>query len=370
MTTSPIKEAWRSIYQMRTCPPFSVISSPGHSAIVAEHRKGCPLCTPRDAPSVDVEAWAALGRQMVGNRPKPRKPELHPGQIWSLVKTKGGWDQRFRYINPPLVLVLEIFEDVQGVRVAQVFDQHELASDGDVPLGDGLSFAEAWNTYPLDQADLDQCFGQVGVDTLHAVHEALETGQRDLEEESTVWFFRQLELEVGAFMAMEAMSRLMVRHERHALREALADAASVRNKVLSFDRSIILPDDPDGLRMLSLASLSVKRMAAATVKNQIPFNVVGVGQDTIPCRGALAEIKQPRLDGSTIRVTGTLPEDARRGFLFSWWRRPGMEMEEGTVKYDPASGLFRSDFFGKNEKDFKQGELILLFVTANNEDGQ
>lgn len=370
MTISPIKEAWRSMYQMRTCPPFSVINNPEHSTMVAEHRKGCPLCLRDDAHPLDAEAWAALGRQLVGNWPRPGQPEVLPGQIWSLVAAKGGWDERFRHINPPLVLVLELFEDVQGVRVAQIFDQPELSSHGDVALGDHLGFAQAWNTYALDQTDLDLCYGQVDEDTVSAVRQAQESVQADVDEESTLWFFRQLELEVGAFMAMEAMGRLMTRHDRNEVRAAFADKAAVRAKVLAFDRTIDLPDASDGLRMVVQASLPRQRMAAATSKGQLPFTVVSVGRETNPCRGALAEISHTRLDGSTIRITGMLPEDARHGLLFVWWRRPDKELEEGEVKFDQLSGMFRADFHGKNELDFQIGDIMLLLVVMDDEEDQ
>ena len=370
MTISPLKEAWRSMYQARTCPPFSVINDPKHADNVAEHRKGCPLCALRTDYDFDADAWAEMGRRMSQGWPKPDRPEILPGQVWALTEAKGGWDERFRYINPPLVLVLEVFEDVNGVRVAQIFDHHELAAGGDMALGEDLGFAEAWNAYALDQADLDLCFGQVGDDTLNAVRQALGAGQDELDEESTLWFFRQLELEVGAFMAMEAMGRLMLRHDRNEVREAFADTASVRAKVLAFDRTVILPDACDGLSMVALATLPEQRLAAATIRGQIPFTVVTVGRETNPCRGALAEIKHARLDGSTIRVTGTLPEDARHGLLFAWWRRPDTDMDEGEVKFDLASGLFRADFPGKSGLDFEVGDLVLLLVVMDHENDQ
>lgn len=370
MNISPLKEAWRSMYQARTCPPFSVTNDPKQADNVAEHRKGCPLCALRADHDYDAVAWAELGHRMSQGWPKPARPEILPGQIWTLTEAKGGWDERFRYINPPLVLVLEIFEDVKGVRVAQIFDHHELAAKGDVPLGDGLGFAQSWNTYALDQADLDLCFDQVGDDALNAVRQALEVGPDELDEESTLWFFRQLEQEVGAFMAMEAMGRLMMRHDRNAAREAFANPAAVRAKILAFDRAIILPDARDGLTMVAQAELPEQRMAAATSQGQVPFTVVSVGRETNPCRSALAEIKHARLDGSMIRVTGTLPEDARHGLLFVWWRRPDTDMDEGEVKFDPVSGQFRADFPGKSELDFQIGDIVLLLVVMDHEDDQ
>lgn len=361
---SPIREAWRTVYQDRTCPPFAVLRDPVQAESVEEHRKGCPFCAMKSADPIDHEAWAELGAQLVRDCPKPQKLTVQVGQVWNLVTIKGGWDERFRHINPPMVLILDVFEDVSGVRVAQLFDEETLMADGDVSLDPRFGAAEAWNTYALDQADLDSCFGQVGPDVMDAVRRAVDTEPRPVEDGSIVWHFRQLELEVGSFMAMEAMGRLMARHERYAVRQELADVQAVRGKVLAFDPRIRLPKADDGLRMLAEAEFPDELMlrAAAGEGEHLPFTVVSVGGETNPCRGSLAELLGSELDDTVIRITGRLPEECREGLLFAWWRRPDVGLEEGVTEFDPSSGIFSAVFPRKSQLDFNLGRPVLLFV--------
>lgn len=81
--------------------------------------------------------------------------------------------KRFRHVNPPMVLIMDVFEDVSGVRVAQVFDERSLMADGDVDLGPRYGAAEVWNTYALDCADLNLCFGQISPELLISLKDAV-----------------------------------------------------------------------------------------------------------------------------------------------------------------------------------------------------
>lgn len=364
---STIKEAWRIMYQDRTCPPYAVLRDPAQTENVAEHRKGCPFCAMKSPEAIDYEAWAELGTQMAHDWPKPQKPSVQVGQIWSLVATKGGWDDRFRHVNPPMVLILDVFEDVSGIRVTQLFDVKALMGDGDVDLGPRFGVAEAWNTYALDQADLDSCFGTVGHDDLDSVRNAVLSEAHIVEDDSIVWHFRQLELEVASFMAMEAIGRLMDRQERNAVRQELADAEMVRGKILAFDPRIRLPKVDDGLKMLAEANLPDELMlkAAAVEGEQLPFTVVSIGGVTNPCRGFLAEVLGSDLEDTVIRITGRLPEECREGLLFAWWRRPDIGLEEGVAEFDPSAGIFNAVFPGKSQLDFNIGEPVLLLVQVN-----
>lgn len=370
MTISTLKEAWRSMYHLRTCPPSNIINDPAEKSQIEQHQRTCPICALTKHPPLDPELWSTFGQILSDQWTRPHVPEIQAGQVWSLVSTKGGWDDSFWHINPPLVLILEIFEDVDGVRVAQIFDQPELFADGDVDLGQGLGFAETWNTYALDQADLHLCFGQVDQAVVDLVHAQSQGEWAAVEDQSTLWFFRQLELDVGSRMAMEAMGRLMYRHDHNVLRTTLAFPDHVRTKVLDFDPSITLPEAETGLIMLARAEFPVQLLAAATKPGQMSFTIVTIGQTNYPCHSALADIQTARLDESTIRVSGILPDTARRGHLFAWWHRPHSGFWEGQATFDAESGYFRADFADKNSLDFELGELVLLFADTEHEDQQ
>lgn len=359
-----IKEAWRNVYQERTCPPHVVLIAPEQAENVAEHRKGCPFCEMKAADPKEYEAWAELGAQMALDWPAPEKPAVQPGQVWSLIPSKGGWDERFRYVNPPMVLIMDVFDDVSGVRVAQLFDERALMADGDVDLGPRYGAAEAWNTYALDCADLNLCFGQISPELLSSLKDAVALEHDSAGEDSVLWHFRQLELEVGAFMAMEAMGRLVERHERNAVRQEFSDAPSVRSKVLAFDLKIGLPEAEDGLAMLAEAEMPIELIfqAAAGEGEQIPLTVVTAGGPTNPCRSILADLLEANHQDSLIVIKVRIPEEYRQGFLFAWWRRPDAVLEEGVVEFYPSSSIFDVTFSGKSEIDFKNGKPILLLV--------
>lgn len=202
------KDAYRQMYEERFCPPSSVRNA-SNARQVAEHKRICRTCSM--VGEIDVEAWAELGRMMVLDSLAPTRPDLAPGQVWSLVAAKGGWDDQGRHTNPPLVFVIEVYDDVKGVRVAQIFDEPNLVGPGDIVLGSGLGIAEGWNSYALDQADLELCFGSAPemVETVKAVfNQNPEVAQGSIEA-----CFRNTELIIGSRMAMEAIGRLMARHE-------------------------------------------------------------------------------------------------------------------------------------------------------------
>lgn len=372
MNISPIKEAWRSMYHLRTCPPSNIINNPAEKSQVEQHQRTCPICALTTHESLDPQLWSQFEQLLSESWIKPHEPGIEIGQVWSLTGNKGGWDDHFRHINPPLVLILEIFDDVRGLHVAQVFDQPELFADGDVDLGPELGFAETWNTYALDQADLHLCFGQVNQEVVELV---LTHSQNDfpmVEDQSTIWFFRQLELEVGSRMAMEAMGRLMYRHDQNAIRKTLADPQDVRNKILAFDASITLPEANDGLSMLAQAKLPDQHQlmaAASTEQNQLIM--VTLEQEHYPCSGSLVEIQRANLDGTSINVTGVLPDKARNGHLFAWWQTLDAILHEGQIHtLDFEDGYFQVTFLDKNAEDFNRGKILLLSVISGHETNQ
>lgn len=372
MNISPLKEAWRSMYHLRTCPPSNIINDPAEKSQIEQHQRTCPICALTTHESLDPQLWSQFEQLLSESWVKPHEPEIQVGQVWSLTNSKGGWDDHFRYINPPLILILEIFNDVRGLRVAQIFDQQELFAEGDVDLGPELGFAETWNIYALDQDDLHLCFGQVDQEIVDLVLAHSENDFPTVEDQSTIWFFRQLELEVGSRMALEAMGRLMDRHEENIIRKTLADPQDVRNKVLAFDASITLPEGDDGLTMLAQAKLPDQHQlmaAASTEQNQIIM--VTLEQEHYPCSGSLVEIKRANLDGTSINVVGVLPDKARNGHLFAWWQTLDAVLHEGQIHtLDLEDGYFQVTFLDKNTADFDQGKILLLAVISGHETNQ
>ena len=200
-----IKQAWQEMYRERTCPGYKVLCSAHHAAEVAEHRKRCRYCAAETLE--DLEPWKELGESVQDGLPKWTRPQPAVGQVWSLQSAMGGWDDMHRYINPPMVMVLGVYDDVDGVRVAQLFDMPELALGDDVELQGYPGYAEPWNTYALRIEDLEGCWGQVSGETVQRILALAEADDdtQGLQEDTIPYFFRQLELEVGARMAIQAL---------------------------------------------------------------------------------------------------------------------------------------------------------------------
>lgn len=204
----------RAIYEQRACPPDEVLFARERSREKEAHLGYCRYCNERlEMTTEDHRAW-----QELGDRLKPlivengQNPSPAPGQIWSLDRERlGGWGPYDRYYNPPLVLVLQLQDNGRTVRVAQVCAEEDLKGDdgADVWLDEGIGFAESWNVYSVHRDDLKACRGEVDRSLAKQVLE--QSRKLSLLKEVSVDFqrFRELEVQVGAFVAMRAMPQVV-----------------------------------------------------------------------------------------------------------------------------------------------------------------
>lgn len=371
---SSMKQAWRDMYQERTCPGDAIWTDPQHARHVEEHRKRCIRCASR---TVETSLpWKELGKALQhhvcshllsqlpetgGDQQSPR-----PGEIWSLKQHLGHWDKRYRYINPPVVLVTEVLEDMGGVGVAQTFHAPALAFEGDVPLNNGFGHAQTWNTYAMRWEDLEHCWGTVSPHVLRQFNQEQNSASlhKEPDEYSVIHFFRELELEIGTYMAMQALPVLIHRHEHPGWPDWMADSQQAREKILTFEPRAQLRDTLPPLVMLATMELPEEMIqkAASPTARQLSFNVIMPGEpDTLLCRTALASIDGLQLSGSTIHVEGWLDDQDLEGELMSWWN-PGDAYIEGKVARDPESGYFEIDFDHCSQDDLGRGQLVLLMV--------
>ena len=380
------KQAWRDMYQERTCPGDEIFNNPEHAERVEEHKKRCASCAARTSESNRV--WKELGETLQAFLPDIAQKEheagddqgnvveLFPagqkqstpqaGEIWSLNQNLGHWDTRYRYINPPLVLVVEVLEDIRGVRVAQTFYAPELVYDGDVALDDDFGHAQGWNTYAVRFEDLEQRWGSVGEDSLAAVRNVVENEARvqEPEADTIIHFFRELEMEIAHCMAMQALPVLVHRHEHPGWPDWMADSEQVRGKLQAFVPQAIVPDTDDPLIMLATTKLpqAMLKMAASGTTRQLAYNVISLREPGTPvCGTGLAGIEGQELLGSTIHVEGVIDDEPEKGQLMSWWNL-GDDYVEGAVERDPQSGYFEIDFADCTREELDKGTLILLMV--------
>ncbi|WP_318557249.1 hypothetical protein [Geobacter anodireducens] len=224
--------ALRAVYEQRACPPDDVLFAVERSEELMAHLGYCRYCNERlEMTAADQGAWEELSRQLK-QQLSEKRPEFAPapGQVWSLDRKRlGGWGPYDRYYNTPLVLVLKLQDDGQTLRVAQVCAEEGLKGDdgADVWLDDSIGFAESWNVFSVHRDDLMTCLAEVG----QSVARDVLMQARNLPHESesapapVIREFREFEIQVGAFMAMQAMPQVMAEVELVEELEKVEEAA-------------------------------------------------------------------------------------------------------------------------------------------------
>jgi hypothetical protein len=389
-----LKLAWQEIWQLRGCPPDEVLCGPQPGPEVRRHLEICPFCPER---LEDMTAGMRTTRTEIiplqcgpaeGSEPSPGpaspcfppisrslKPEdrlrpPQPGEIRSMRRSLGGWGPRDRHYNPPLVLVTSIPQGPPGaVRVAQVHNQEVLAGPSDVPLGHGL-FAEAWNTYALRRDDLAELWDEVFEPTLQAVLEGERQGLAPSPGAESPWIeaFQRLELEVGAFFAMQAVDALLWEAHESPFDRILAeisDVAALGAHLRLRQPRVILPEGAPGV----LESLALARppggelpLAAAGIENRIILNRVAWTAEGIELSPLLAEITHWGCGPGGLTSGGVIEAASPEGSELRAWldMEAGAPLPAADVSFAPAGGFFRARFPGVSKEMARQGRLVLL----------
>lgn len=359
-----MKRAWREMCQERTCPEYAILVNPKFAKEVEAHKKRCAHCAALTEET--IRPWKDLGKALLPFADKPKRPEPEAGQIWSLKKNLGHWDDLHRHINPPIVLLVEILEDVRGVRVAQTFLAPPLVFDGDIEIDENTGHAQAWNTYAMRLDDLEYCWGKVSDNVLTELLKQNEHVEalKEPDEHSVIHFFRELELEIGSYMAMQALPVLMHRLEYPGLPDWMADLGEARKNIQASQPKTKFKDTDNPLIMLGTMELPdelIKKAASEDTRN-ISYNVIRWGEDSqTSCRTGLAVLDGIEFSDSTIHVEGWLDKQDRQGRFLAWWNL-GDEYIEGALERDPESGYFEIDFVECSREEQNKGKLILFMV--------
>lgn len=364
--------AWQRAWQMRGCPPDALLFTADPDDGLAEHLKRCPFC--REQREVGMASAASLrdiASRLVQSIGIPRCECIRflpaPGQIWSLRQDLSGWGPKGRYYNPPQVLVLDCPRTAAGaLRVAQLFDDSLLAGTGDVQV-DKDWLAESWNTYTLALDDLDCCLATIDVEVLESVRKSEQGPFPVVAEGSHLSAFRRLELEVGAYFAMNAVARLMARREAGLfallsadmqLSKTIKEALSARHPKLKWVAGELT--DLDSMALARLPEYEMP-LAAASGARQVPVNLLHVRTE-IYLEPLLAEITvwDVRREGMVIggRILGQLPAGVE---LYARWRRAdGSLAVPVEAMVDAREGFFRLRFADVGESELREGQLHLL----------
>ena len=166
-----------------------------------------------------------------------------PGQLYTLDPKLAGWGPKARYYNPPVVLILAC-PDVHSVFVSQTYGDPVMAGPDDIELGPVFSgFAQPWNCYTLQQADLDICLGTVENQVVEQVRRGHEAVWFEPPPGSLLWFFRHMEVETGFFFSSRAVSELITAHDNRLLTIVIsADKERILNDLQVLPVQLSSPD--------------------------------------------------------------------------------------------------------------------------------
>jgi len=372
--------AWKKALILRGCPPSDVLFGPTDEPLRA-HLDICPAC--REHLAMDAEereGWAAMGRVLLAKPPLPLPPPVGkaPGQVWRIRADLTGWDQKYRYCNPPLVLVLDIENDADAANaanaanantalVAQVYPGDDFLSEENVPLS-GQGFAEPWNTYCLALDDLETYYGEA----TSAVAAVLDMGRgtfAELDETSPLFWFRTLELELGAFFAGQSLSRLLEVSERTGqdLKPLLLSAMSRQE----LDRAL----ERKGLKIPLEGDDPLLRLARYT-REDTHWGLAAMGEHTQSVNHALLddadamglEIRQASITLSSVHYAdgvlvlgGRINVDfARTKEVFAWWDAQDRMIRAAASDILDDSRYFNLRFAEVAEREFHIGRLVVL----------
>lgn len=390
-----LRLAWQEMLQLRGCPPDAVLRGPGPTPPgVLRHLESCPFCPERledmrtGMSTTSSELFPLHGRPTAGSgslrespspsvlpvtrssSPEARSRPPKPGEIRSIRRSLGGWGPKGLFYNAPLVLVVSMpGAPPEAVRVAQVHPAAPLAGPGDVEVAPGL-FAESWNTYPLRRADLGEVWEVVSGETLQAVASAVREPLRPAGGAAAPWIeaFRRLEIEVGAFFALQAVDALLREGHESPFDRLLAeipDVAALAAHLGGRRPRVILPEGPSTvLECLALARFPGGELplAAAGAENRIILNRVAWSEGGIELSPLGAELTHWEVDSGGLTSGGVIEAASPEGSGLRAWLHVegGAPLPAADVSFDPARGFFRARFPGIAFEAAREGRLVLL----------
>ncbi|MGD9686110.1 MAG: hypothetical protein AB7U43_03955 [Desulfobacter sp.] len=200
-----LKLAWQTAFEQRTCPPAEILYTKSPDEQLKKHLSFCASC--RESREIAKDGNIGFQNMFRSITPEVLKPETElnkqPGQIWAMSKSLGRWMDDGRYSSPPAVLLLSNRDDASCWKVAQLYTDRRLMGNDDVWLGDQFGFAQAWNSYTLRQDILDCLLGSVSESVVAEVISVAAAQVKQYEEDSIISFFRELEIAVGANVALQ-----------------------------------------------------------------------------------------------------------------------------------------------------------------------
>lgn len=368
-------EAWCAAWRTRCCPPDRVLWAGSASAELAAHLESCPWCR-LDASQPMVEAPLPALPIIDATTVSPRA-----GELWAVKPELGGWGEKSRYYNPPLVLVVDDRHE-RMVSVLQVYDDANFAGPGDVPmLPVTEGFVESWNMYSLCKEDLALPLGTVTPEILAACRATASTPAADIEPGSLLWFFRNMEVETGFFFARKAIAKALsaegteqetievhqqLEPEPPEERRPLDIVSQLRRLSLHYEGPVgsagelseilcrtTLPDD-----RLPLAAADLRQMVQSLV-----FTIEG--DQVTECAVRRFEVNIAEMKDSVLLISGILRDEPFvYDEFFCRWQTPARLLSPIPGQFGCEDGTVWATFEGEGlDLGRERSSLILRFVT-------
>jgi hypothetical protein len=344
--------AWERAWRTRCCPPDVELYRGEETDMLSAHLTICPWCR---ADQIDILPSSSLpeaGPRQFSSGP-PRA-----GELWLVNPELGGWGEKSRYYNGPLVLVLED-TDERTVNVLQIYHDDYFRGPDDVPLDREpdhvpAGFAEPWNRYSLCREDLAFRLAAVTEDVLERCRAAAKGPAIDIEQGSLLWFFRNMEVEAGFYFARQSIAKVLrdtkaTGQEKPTRLDSVPAGEVVRQlRRLALQCKKSLAEDATPFDVLACCSLPDDRLPlAAADTNQSSFALVFIFE-----AGRLESyttstftLHQTAIEGNSLLVSGTLPDEAVDFDEFHcWWEREGkmIPADQGSAGY--ADRVFWATF--------------------------
>ncbi len=351
--------AWKTALILRGCPPADILYGPVDEPLRA-HLDVCPACRKHlDMNVKEREAWAAMGRALL---PEPLPPPARktPGQVWRVRRGLAGWGPKYRYCHPPLVLILDLPGDGLA-QVAQIYPGDDFLTDDDIPLP-GLGFAQPWNIYSLALTDLETFQGESreGVPRLLGRSRA---SFADLDEASPLFWFRTMELDLGAHFAGQSLAATVegLKPEASLLPLSTMPLDALRHALQAKGQKISLGGDQP---LLTLARYN---------REETTWGLAASGEHIRAVNFALLddvglEIRQASITFSTVHFAdgilvlgGRINADfASTREVFAWWDAQERLVHAETADISADGLYFNLRFAGLSEREFHVGRLVAL----------
>jgi hypothetical protein len=349
--------AWKKALILRGCPPDHILFGPMSPALQA-HLDVCPPCREMlDITPDERDGWQLMAN-IVTPKSLPVPLRLEPGQVWRVHPRLSGWGPKYRYSNPPLVLILKRI-DAAALLVAQVAPGDDFRTQEDVVLP-GLGFAQPWNFYTLAAKDLHAFRGDVGECAAQVLGRSQQSFSH-LDEDSFLAMYRNLEIEVGSFCSRQSISSLLDQGLTGMTAPEIAVALKRKGLVIEFSQ-----DQDPCLELARYAPEGTTWGLAAADDNRQPVNYVVLDDVGLEIRQASIVITSRQHEADTLLLHGEIFADfARTREVHAWWDAEGrlIMADEGDIADNGRFFMLR--FKGVCERDVIVGRLVVLMSGYN-----